>query len=47
VMGQLGGVAPEDVKIGMELELAIEPFGKDAEGEDVLGYRFHPVGGAA
>lgn len=43
VLGQLAGVAPESVRIGLEVELALEPFGEDEEGREVIGYRFHPV----
>lgn len=34
--------APADVRIGMSVELRVEPVGVNAEGRPVLGYRFHP-----
>ncbi|HEV2283116.1 MAG TPA: Zn-ribbon domain-containing OB-fold protein [bacterium] len=34
--------APGAVRIGMPLELRVEPVGVDGEGRPVLGYRFHP-----
>ncbi len=47
VMGQITGCEPEDVSIGMELEMSVEPFTEDNEGNQMMGYRFHPVGGEA
>lgn len=35
--------APRDVRIGMPVELRVEPVGENAEGRPVLGYRFHPA----
>lgn len=35
--------APGDVRIGMPVELRVEPVGVNAEGRPVLGYRFHPA----
>ena len=45
VLGQLAGLPPGAVRIGMEVELAVEPFGEDAEGGEVIGYRFHAAEG--
>lgn len=35
--------APADVRIGMPLELRVEPVGVNADNRPVLGYRFHPA----
>ena len=35
--------APGDVRIGMPVELRVEPVGVNAEGRPVLSYRFHPA----
>lgn len=43
VLGQIAGVEPDDVRVGMELALSVEPFAVDDEGRQVLGYRFHPA----
>ncbi|MDP1818593.1 MAG: Zn-ribbon domain-containing OB-fold protein [Acidimicrobiales bacterium] len=44
VFTQLGGVEPEAVQIGMQVQLSIEPIRKDVDGvTDVIAYRFHPV----
>lgn len=37
------GVEPADVRIGMELELVVEPFTTRADGTEVVGYAFRPV----
>ncbi len=42
VMGQID-VDPEEVAIGMALELKIVPWGTDDEGRTVWGYRFGGV----
>ena len=34
---------PEDVKIGMEVELEIEKVRTDGDGNDVVGYKFSPI----
>lgn len=44
IMTQISGIDPEEVEIGMDLELAVEPFGTGDDGETLWGYRFHPVG---
>ena len=38
---------PDDFAIGMELELELESLGPDKQGNDVVIYRFRPIGGAA
>lgn len=43
VLGQIAGVEPEAVHIGMEVELSLEPFGEDDQGQELIGYRFHPA----
>ncbi len=43
IMGQVSGCEIEEVKIGMRMELSIEPFGEDAEGNQLTGYRFKPL----
>lgn len=43
VLGQITGIAPGEARIGMEVELSIEPFGENDEGQEVIGYRFRPV----
>jgi uncharacterized OB-fold protein len=34
----------EKLKIGMEMELVIEKIRKDSEGNEIIGYKFKPVG---
>jgi len=46
VMAQLTGRDPEDYEIGMEMELVVEPFGTDDEGNETVGYRFRPKEGS-
>ena len=43
VMTQLTGRAPEDYEIGMAMELVVEPFGADADGNETVGFRFRPM----
>jgi len=43
IMGQIGGCAIEDIKIGMQMVLSIEPFGQDEDGNALTGYRFRPA----
>jgi enoyl-CoA hydratase len=35
---------PEEVNVGMEVELAIEKLRTDDDGNDVVGYKFSPIG---
>ena len=44
IMSQISGCDPEEVTIGMELELAVEPFGESEDGTPLVGYRFRPAG---
>ena len=39
----LTGLDPETAKIGMELELAVEKASTDAEGNDVMTFKFRPA----
>jgi hypothetical protein len=43
IMGQLSGVEFDDIKVGMGMELSLEPFGTDDEGNQLTGYRFRPL----
>lgn len=43
VMAQIAGMEPEEVEIGATVELAIEPIGVDANGDELIGYRFRPA----
>jgi uncharacterized OB-fold protein len=43
IMGQITGGEIEDVHIGMALELTLEPWGEDEEGNTLIGYRFRPA----
>ena len=43
VLGQIAGVEPDAVRIGMEVELSLEPFGEDDQGRELIGYRFRPA----
>ena len=45
VMGMLTGVALDQIAIGMELRVVAEPLYRDADGGDVLTYKFAPLGG--
>ena len=42
VMGMLTGCEPDDLRIGMALELVVEPLYRDEAGRDVLTYKFAP-----
>jgi len=46
VLSQLTGRDPEDYELGMEMELVVEPFGTDEEGNEMAGYRFRPKEGS-
>ena len=43
----LDGVDPESVEIGMELEIVIEKAMSDADGNDVMAFKFRPLKGGA
>ena len=38
---------PEQLEIGMEMELVVVPFRTDPDGTEVVTYAFAPVGGGA
>ena len=42
VESRLEGVNPEDLEIGMEMELSIDPFVKNEEGEELMMFSFRP-----
>ena len=42
VESRLEGVDPEDLKIGMEMELSIDPFVKNEDGEELMMFSFRP-----
>lgn len=46
VLSQLTGRDPEDYELGMEMELVVEPFGTDEEGNEMAGYRFRSKEGS-
>jgi uncharacterized OB-fold protein len=43
IMGQISGCDLEDIWIGMQLSLSVEPFGEDEDGNQLSGYRFRPT----
>ena len=43
IMGQIGGIELDQIKIGMPLVLSLEPFGEDEDGNPLTGYRFVPA----
>lgn len=43
VLAMLTGVALDALRIGMPLELVLEPLYRDAEGRDVLTYKYKPL----
>jgi uncharacterized OB-fold protein len=43
VESRLTTANPDDLKIGMEMELVIIPFNKDDDGNEVVTYAFAPV----
>ena len=44
ILGQITGCDPhKDLKIGMEVETVIEKLYDDAEGHEVVGWKFRPV----
>ncbi len=44
VEGRLTESDPAKLRIGMEMELTLIPFGTDEEGNELLNYAFAPVG---
>lgn len=43
VESRLTTANPDELKIGMEMELVVVPFNKDADGNEVVTYAFAPV----
>lgn len=43
VMGMLTGCTPEDVRIGMAVELCAQALYRDDDGREVLTYKFRPA----
>ncbi len=43
LLAQLAGTSPGEARIGMPLDLRIQPVGTDAAGRPVLGYRLYPA----
>ncbi|OGW17550.1 MAG: hypothetical protein A3G93_03010 [Nitrospinae bacterium RIFCSPLOWO2_12_FULL_45_22] len=43
VYALITGIEPSALRIGMELELVIEPIRQDPEGRNILGYKFCPI----
>ena len=43
VESRLVGVERDEVRIGMDLEFTLIPFGRDADGTELLAYAFQPV----
>jgi len=44
VMGMLTGTKFEDIKIGMDVEIIIEKLYEKQNGEEVVTYKFKPIG---
>jgi uncharacterized protein len=45
IFAPITGIDPSSLRIGMDLELVIEPIRQDPEGHNILGYKFHPAQG--
>ena len=43
VMGMLTGCRNDEIRIGMDVELTVEPLYRDEEGREVLTYKYKPV----
>lgn len=43
VLAQIIGIPIEDVKVGQEMELAVEKAIEDEEGNDIMAFRWRPV----
>jgi hypothetical protein len=41
-MGMLSGCTRDTVRIGMAMELVLEPLYRDDSGQEVLTYKFQP-----
>ena len=44
IMGMLSGCTRDTVRIGMAMELVLEPLYRDDRGQEVLTYKFQPRG---
>ena len=44
VLGMLTGCRSDQIRIGMDVELTVEPLYRDDQERDVLTYKFKPVG---
>ncbi|MBI4308431.1 MAG: Zn-ribbon domain-containing OB-fold protein [Chloroflexi bacterium] len=45
VLAPLTGIDVDRVKVGMNVELVVEPLYQDANGNEVIAYKFRPVEG--
>ncbi len=43
VLGRILANSPEDIEIGMPMELTLFPYTQDEDGNSVIGYAFKPV----
>lgn len=43
VVGRLKASSPEELAIGMDMELVFEPFRTDDDGTEIISYAFRPV----
>jgi uncharacterized OB-fold protein len=46
LLGQLHGCRPEEVRVGMPIEVVPAETGRDPEGRTIVTYRFRPAGTA-
>ena len=46
VEAPLVGIKPDDVEVGLPVELAIVPLANDADGTEIMSFAFAPAGGA-
>jgi len=44
VLGMLTGGDIEDIRIGMDVELVVEKLYENEQGDEVITYKFKPVG---
>lgn len=43
IIGQMTGCKYEDLRVGMEVEMVVEKFFEDDDGNEVVGWKFRPV----
>lgn len=43
ILGQMTGCEYEKLKIGMEIEMVVDKFFKDEQGNEVVGWKFRPI----